>query len=482
MSERAPFMSPAPPTRTWRAAAAPAALAAAMLLAGCGSLIPTYRRPPAPIPAQLPGAAGEATVTPDWQAYYSDPRLRRLIALALDANRDLRLSVVAIEQARAQLGVRRADELPTVGVGAGATRQAAPAGRSTTVYSAGVTLSAFEIDLYGRLRSLSSAAEAQLAATAEARKAVQIGLIAAVASTYYQLQADAALIDVTRSALRTRDESLRLIRLRYDHGANSAFDLRQAESLSATARVALAQLTRQQAQDGNALALLLGAPAPADLPPALPLGAPGALAPLPVGLPSEVLLNRPDVQQAEAQLIAANANIGAARAAFFPRISLTGSFGSVSSELSGLFSAGSFAWGLAPQLLLPIFDAGRNRNNLALAQASRDAAVAQYEKSVQTAVREAADALAGRETLAEQLEAQRALAAAEASRFELADLRYRHGASSHLDVLDAQRALLGSQQAEVPTQAQVAQNAAQLYKVLGGGWADAPAATAAAAH
>ena len=297
-----------------------------------------------------------------------------------------------------------------------------------------------------------------------------------MASSYYALQADDELLHVTRETLRTREDSLRLIRLRFEKGASSQIDLRQAESLLESARATLAQLARQRALDENALTLLVGQSLPLDLPPSQ-AAAPGqtsALPDLPIGLPSEVLLRRPDVRQAEQQLIAANANIGAARAAFFPRISLTGSLGSVSSELSGLFDKG-LAWSFAPQLLQPIFDAGRNQANLTLSQVSRNIALTQYERAIQGAFREVADALAGRANLGEQLRAQQAQVLAEQDRYRLADLRYRSGAASYLDVLDAQRSLFTAQQARVQVQTQYLQNQIALYRVLGGGWTDAQA-------
>lgn len=451
---------------------AAAALLAAALLAGCKTMIPPYQRPAAPVAAAFPQAEATPAAAASeigWRDYFGDPRLQRLVELALANNRDLRVAALAVEQARAQHELRRAELLPNVGIGASGTRQPTGTGRTSTLYSAGFTLTGYELDFFGRLRSASAAAQAQLLASAEARRTVQIGLVAAVASAYLNLQTDDALLAVTRRTLATREESLRLTRLRFDNGATSAFELRQAESLSATARVALAQQTRQRALDENALALLVGAPLPADLPPGLAFGEPAMLAALPVGLPSEVLVRRPDIRQAEEQLIAANANIGAARAAFFPRITLTASVGSASSELSSLFSSGTFAWTLAPQLLLPIFDAGRNRSNLAIAETSREIAVAQYEKAIQTAFREVADALAGQATLAEQLAAQRAQAQAEESRFRLAELRFRNGVSSSLDVLDAQRAAFLAQQAVVQAQAQESLNRVLLYKVLGGG-------------
>jgi multidrug efflux system outer membrane protein len=388
------------------------------------------------------------------------------------------VAVLGIEQARAQLGLRRADEWPTVGLGASLSRQpgTTPGVRgNTSLYTVGLAVTAYELDLFGRLRSLTDAAAAQLLATEESRKTVQISLIAAVANTYLALLADDALLRVTSDALVTREESYRLTKLKFDNGATSEIDFRLAESLLEGARVALAQQTRQRMLDENALMLLLGQALPADLPPGLPVTDQQMVADLPAGVPSEVLIRRPDVRAAEQQLLAANANIGAARAAFFPRITLTGSAGTASTSLSGLFKAGSFAWTFAPQALLPLFDAGRNESNLALAKVNREIAVAQYDKAIQTAFREVADALAGRATLTDQLRAQQAQANAEAVRTRLAQLRYDNGVASYLDVLDAQRSLFLSQQAVVQTQALQAQTLVNLYKVLGGGWRDTSA-------
>jgi len=455
-------------------------LGLAALLAGCTALAPRYERPPAPVPAAFPGeTAAAATQAPAsdiaWQQYFGDARLKRLIAIALANNRDLRIAVFSIEQARAQLGLRRADEWPTVGLGASLTRapSTTPGVRgNTSVYTAGLAVTSYELDLFGRLRNLTDAAAAQLLGTEEARKTVQISLIASVANTYLALLADDELMKVTSDTLVTREESYRLTRLKFDHGATSEIDFRLAESLLEAARVALAQLTRQRMLDENALVLLLGQAVPAELPPGLPVTDQQMVADLPAGIPSEVLARRPDVRAAEQQLVAAHANIGAARAAFFPRITLTGSAGTASTDLSGLFKSGSFAWTFAPQLLLPIFDAGRNESNLALAKANREIALAQYEKSIQTAFREVADALAGRATLSDQVRAQQAQANAEAVRTRLAQLRYDNGAASYLDVLDAQRSLFAAQQAVVLAQALQAQTLVNLYKVLGGGWND----------
>jgi multidrug efflux system outer membrane protein len=366
--------------------------------------------------------------------------------------------------------VRRADALPSVGLAATGQRQPSTSGGGIgNVYTVGLAVTSYELDFFGRVRSLSDVALAQYLGTEEARKAAQISLVAAVANAYVNLLADAELLEATRQTLVTREESFKLTKLKFDNGASSEIDFRQGESLLEGARVTLAQLTRQQALDENLLVLLLGQPMPSDLPPGLPLAGQQLDADLPAGLPSELLARRPDVRQAEQQLISANANIGAARAAFFPRITLTGSAGTASTELSGLFKSGSGAWSFMPQLTLPIFDAGRNQANLEVAKVGREIALAQYERSLQSAFREVSDALAGRATLGEQARAQLAQTRAEETRFKLADLRYRNGAASYLDVLDAQRSVFAAQQAE---------NTIALYKVLGGGWKDEPSAKA----
>ena len=393
-------------------------------LTGCGTLIPEFMRPAAPVPASYPGAAstaapeGQAAADIEWQRYFGDPRLQRLIDTALQHNRDLRVAVLNIEQARAQYQVRRADELPTVNGGITGSRQPKVGDNGSgssisSTYTAGLSVTSYEFDFFGRVRSLSAAQLAQFAGTEEARKTVQISLVASVANAWLGLLADDELLAVTRRTLASREASMKLTQLKFDHGASSELDVRQAESLLEGARVALAQQTRQRAQDENALALLLGQPVPADA--LTPASAPDTsaqtvLPEIPAGLPSELLNRRPDIRQAEQQLIAANANIGAARAAFFPRITLSTSVGIASTELSDLFKGGTLAWSFAPQLVLPIFDAGRNQANLDVAQVNRDIAVVQYEKAVQSAFREVADALAGRATLGEQLRAQQAQA------------------------------------------------------------------------
>ncbi|MBC7683839.1 MAG: efflux transporter outer membrane subunit [Bdellovibrionales bacterium] len=449
-----------------------APLALAMALSGCMSLAPKYERPAAPVAASfpIPGAASsQAAAAIAWQGFFADARLKQLIGLALTNNRDLRVAILNIEQARAQFQIRRADLLPTVGLGVSGSRTPAANDSINSSYTAGFAVSAFELDLFGRVRSLSNAALAQFLATEEARKATHISLIASVANGYLALLADDELLALTQKTLDARAESLRLIRLKYDNGVVSKLDLQQGLSLVDSARVTLAQQQRQRLQDINLLTLLVGQTLPQNTAPGNTL-AQTTLSELPAGLPSALLTVRPDIRAAEQQLIAANANIGAARAAFFPRISLTGSAGSASGELSGLFKSGSFGWSFAPQMVLPIFDYGRNQANLGSASAGRDIAVAQYERTIQSAFRGVSGALAGQATYGEQLRAQRAVADAEQERFNLSDLRYRSGAASYLDLLDAQRSLFSAQQATVQANLARLQNQVTLYRVLGGGW------------
>lgn len=464
-------------------------LAAALVvtfLSGC-SLMPTYERPDAPVPAgwqqsgtgdaRLPAAADIG-----WQQYFADARLRELIGLALQNNRDLRVAALNIEAARAQYGVARADQLPTVGAGASMTRSrtaadASPSGRETlgNMYSANLASTGFELDFFGRVRSMSTAALNQYLATHEARDAAQISLIAEVAKAYVaQRTADEAM-RISKMALDSREKTYRLAKLRFNAGVISAIDLRQNETLIESAHADYAAQTRLREQAGNALALLIGQPVPANLPPALPLGKQVAVNALPVGMSSDVLLRRPDIRQSEYQLQAANANIGAARAAFFPRISLTGSFGSVSRELDGLFTGPNMAWSFMPQISLPIFDFGRNQSNLDLAHARKNIAVAQYEKSIQGAFREVADQLAARRTLADQLAAQERGYQAERERLRLVQMRYDNGISSSLDLLDAQRQSYALEQALLLTRQAAMNNRIDLYKVLGGGLVDVTA-------
>lgn len=476
---------------------------AVLLMSGC-SLIPTYERPAMAVPAQLPDAsqgasqgadakAAKAVAELPWASYFPDQHLQGLIKLALDNNRDLRVAVLNIDQLRAAYQIQNADRFPTLTGSISGTRQPstqAPYPLTTSV-TGGVTVSAYELDLFGRVKALSEAASAQVLASEEARKATHISLVASVANSYYALWADRWQLALAEQTLKTREDSLKLLKLKFDNGVLNELDLRSAQSLVEAARVTRAQAQRQWAQDINALNLLLGSTAPADLLPPQPeanlLAAASSkdsaaaaqtvqatlwpdLSELPVGLSSEVLLQRPDIAQAEQQLISANANIGAARAARFPRISLTGSAGVVSDSLSGLFNDGRNAWSFAPSVSLPIFDAGRTQAGIDSAKVKRDIAVAQYDKAIQTAFREVEDALVARRTYADQAQAQLAQAQAEAARLRLSTMRYDTGVASQLDLLDAQRALFSAQQALIAAQLARQQAHISVYKALGGGW------------
>jgi multidrug efflux system outer membrane protein len=464
-------------------------LALALVMAGCVNLAPKYERPAAPVAGAFPtvegtvnsgnAVASEAPAAIAWQRFFTDPRLQQLINVALANNRDLRVSILNIEAARAQYQIQRSNQFPAVNAGITGQRQTTGKDQPiNSVYQAGLSVSAFELDFFSRVRNLSDAALAQFLATEEARKTAQISLIAQVANTYLTFLADEELLSLTQQTLKTREESLRLTNLRFENGVSSKLDLQQAVSLVEQARTTLAQAQRQRAQDLNLLTLLIGQPIPDNLPAGATLATTN-LPDLPAGMPSDLLTTRPDIRSAEQQLVAANANIGAARANYFPRITLTGSAGTASSELSGLFKSGTFGWTFAPQAILPLFDFGRTRAGVESARAQRDITVAQYEKSIQTAFREVADALAGQATYSEQLRAQQAVAAAETDRFNLSDLRYRNGTASYLDLLDAQRSLFTAQQQAIQANLLRLQNQVTLYRVLGGGWSEPGPATAA---
>ena len=514
MHKSAPFTAPKlkQPTRILFTGCLLTAMA---LVAGC-SFIPAYQRPAAPVAADFPLGDGLATTgavaaSLPWQQFFTDARLQKLIALAIDNNRDLRVAVLNIEQARAQYGITRANQFPTVnGVfsgsrspssipsSAGSSGASQPGSTSiNSLYTVGLQVTAYELDFFGRVASLKEQALAQFLATEEGRKTTHISLIAQVANTYLAVLADEELLDITRRTLATREASLKLSKLRFDSGVTSELDYRQAESLLESARFAYAQQQRQRLLDDNALTLLVGQPlsamGPDVLPPstaALPASGTAASSALslaqaqpmvdvPAGLPSELLASRPDIRQAEQLLLASNANIGAARAAFFPKIALTLQAGTASNQLTKLFDSGTFAWSFAPQLLAPIFDAGRNQAGLDSAKVQQGIAIAQYEKAIQVAFREVADALASRATLVAQLRASQAQVNAETVRFRLAGLRYDNGVASYLDALDAQRSLFSVQQALVQTRLAQLQSQVTLYKVLGGGWTDAGPAAAA---
>lgn len=446
-------------------------LAAAVAgLGGCAAPTPPLTLPAAPVAPAFPNAASspqsglKAASATGWQEYFPDPSLRQVIGQALANNRDLRVAVLNIEAARAVLGQRNADLWPTLNAGASAVRGTGSNGHVAGTYTAGLTVSAWELDLFGRIRAGSDAAAAQLAASEEGRRAAQVALVASVAQAWLALCADDELLEIARNTVKSREQSLQLTQLRYQHGTASELDLRQAQSLAASAQAALAQFTRQRELDLNALTLLVGQPlAVTTLPRIQSL----AFAEVPTGLPSEVLLQRPDVRQAEQLLVAANANIGAARAAYWPRISLTGSLGTASTQLGDLFKDG--AWSFAAQLLMPIFDAGRTESLVRGATAQRDIALAQYERAIQAAFRDVADALAGRATLMDQLRALEVQRQAEAARLQLVQVRVDNGVGTTLELLDAERSLFAAAQAEVQTRLAEQQSRIAMYRALGGG-------------
>lgn len=455
------------------------AVALAASLSAC-SLIPSHERPALPVADRFPGAGeadGRAAADIAWQDFFADARLRKLIETGLANNRDLRATALNIDRARALYQIQRADELPTLNASGQRTRQRLPGAASplgigflSSYYQLGIGLTSYEVDFFGRIRSLSQAALADYLATEESWRSSQISLVSSIAEAYLTLAADDALLALTERTLASREESLRLSKLRFESGVAAEGDLRQAQTLLESARASRAQFDRQRAQDRNALDLLVGESRAIDLPSGLAFDAQRMLADVPVGLPSDLLTRRPDVRAAEHRLIAAEANIGAARAAFFPRITLTATLGTASRELDGLFGSGSRTWSFIPGVSLPIFDGGRTRAARDVAEVDRQVAVAQYERAVQTAFREVADGLAGRATLGEQIRALQAQEQAEAARVRLAEMRYKGGVSSFLDLLDAQRSLYSVQQSVIQTQLLEFQNRVRLYKALGGGW------------
>ena len=504
---------------------------ATALLTGCVNLAPTYQPPALPVPATLADApqpaaaaatsASAADAVPlladagpmDWRAFVQEPRLAELIGLSLANNRDLRMALLAIERARAQYGIQRAGLFPSVNATAGGSRSRTAddlttAGRSSVgeQYSAQLGFSSYEIDFFGRVRNLNDAALQEFLRTGESRRSVELSLIADIANAWLTLDADSRRLRLARETLRTRQQSLDVTRQSHALGGVSGLTLTQTQTTVDSARVDVATFAAQVARDRNALALLVGAPVPAALLPdsvaaaertdatPAPTGTPGdtlrstssaplppppaaatALLAVPADLPATVLLRRPDVQAAEYTLRGSYASIGAARAAFFPSITLTGSVGTASNALSGLFDGGNRTWSFAPQIRLPIFTAGLNQANLQVAQVARDTAVAQYDKSIQTAFREVADALADRATLQERLAAQASLVDATQRALDLSVGRFRLGADSYLAVLDAQRTLYTAQQTQISLQLAEQANRITLYKVLGGGWAGGPA-------
>ena len=466
-------------------------VAAVAAFLGACTLEPHYHRPPAPVPALPPGTpGGTAAADIGWREFFPDPQLQRLIALALTSNRDLRVAALNVQSAQAQYRIQRAQLFPTVDASAveqvertptgvleaefpttssAFAGQKLPSGVTVRTYDVGVGFTSYELDVFGRIRSLSHAALQQYFGSGETRRSVQLTLVAEVASAYIVVLADQTLIDITQDTLKSQEDSYGLTHKMFSGGTSTELALRQAETTVDTARVNLAQYNRQLVQDRDALQLLLGAPIPDDIDFSRGLDRGNLVAELEEGIPSDVLVHRPDILAAEHQLMAANAQIGAARAAFLPAISLTGNFGTESSQLSGLFKGASRAWSFSPDISIPLFTGGANIANLQATQLARDTAVAQYEKAIQTAFREVADALIARSTLDEQLAAQQALVTASDVAYRLADMRYRGGVDSYLSALVAQVSLYSAQQQLQTVRLMRLQNLVTLYKALGGG-------------
>ena len=470
---------------------------ATTVLAGC-TMQPWYHRPEAPVSQSFPqggvyatqpvaagangqngqaapSANGAAATDIGWREFFVDPRMQQLIEIALKNNRDLRVSVLNMQASAAQYRIVRAGLLPTLNAAASQTKQRTPADLTYTgvtisnTYSVGLNAS-WEIDFWGRVRSLKDQALAQYLSTAYARKAAEITLVSEVADQYLTMLSDDDLLKVTEETLKTAQDSYAIAKAQFETGTGTELDLRQAETVVENAQANMQAQLRARAQAENALVLLIGEPLPADLPQGLPLDGQALLNDIPAGLPSDLLTRRPDIMQAEESLLAANANIGAARAAFFPKISLTAAFGSESLTLGGLFKAGTAAWSFVPQITLPIFEGGSNVANLQLANVEKRIEIASYEKSIQSAFREVADGLAARGTYDEQIAALERSTFANQRSLTLSELRYRNGVDSYLPVLAAQTSLYSAQQSLVTARLARLTNLVDLYRALGGGW------------
>ena len=460
-------------------------LMSTLLLAGCMSMAPDYKRPSMPVADQWRSNSATATTQTNaakplsetsWQSFFLDERLRKVIALALEHNRDLRVSVLNIEKARAEYRVQRSESLPSVSVGGTQTASRTSAATSTTgvssvgrQYSAEIGFSSYELDLFGRIRSLNDQALESFFATEETKRSAQLSLIAEVAGDWLTLATNQQLLTLASNTLASQQKTLALSEARHKVGAISGMDLAQIRTSVESARLDVAQQKAQIEQDRNALELVVGTAVPDAL---LPTGSSNSavtLAQIPASLSSRILLDRPDVLSAEHTLKAANAEIGAARAAFFPTISLTASGGFSSDQLSSLFTGANRTWSFVPTVSIPIFNAGNLKASLKVSETERDIAVADYEKSIQTAFSEVADALAVRASMKEQLDAQKALVQASQTAYRLADARYRNGIDGYLDALDAQRTLYSAQQTQLSLYLTDLKNRVTLYKVLGGG-------------
>lgn len=458
------------------------ALAAALLaaLSGC-SLIPNYQQPASPVAAQWDTVDTQhsAVVLPDWREFFQDQQLQSLIETALHNNRDMRIAALNVDAFRAQYRIQRSARFPSVDAGGGANRQRIPgnmnpADNDSTInsqYSADLGITAWELDLFGRLGSLRDQALETYFASEQAQRSTQLSLIASVATAWLSLQADQEALQLVRDTLATYEDSLRLVERSYDAGVASLLEVQQARTSTSSARASLAQFERQSAQSRNALNLLLGGEPDIDISTPVPLKH-FKFAELPVGLPADLLQRRPDILQAEYELKAANANIGAARAAFFPSISLTATAGSLSPDLSGLFDSGSGSWLFKPSINLPIFNAGRLRANLDYSEIQKDIRVASYEKAIQTAFQEVADGLSNRMTYKQQLIAHDELVQTGEEYYTLADRRFIEGIDNQLTRLDAQRLLFDAQQQRISTHFAQLASEINLYKALGGGYTE----------
>jgi multidrug efflux system outer membrane protein len=443
------------------------------MLAGCAQT-PAFQRPALPVPAQWPtsvgGAGTQEAIKTHWRYFFNDPRLQALIATALEQNRDLRAAAARVEEARAQWGIVRADRLPTVNLlgQASITRTQDDLDTSASNQRFDLTLStvSYEVDFWGRIAGLSDAARRAYLSTEEARRAVHLSLVSDVATAYYTLLQMNELTAMARATVASREQTLALIIQGRDIGATFDFELEQAEGLLASSRAYLASLAHQRSVATNMLNYLVGG-APVDLPAGKPLDEQGLDTALAPGMPGEVLLQRPDVMAAEQRLIAAHANIDAARAAFLPKILLTAGVGAASSGLASLFKAG--AWAFQPVISLPIFDGGRAEGNLDVAKARKVVAIADYEKTIQLAFREVADQLSARASLASQMRSSEINLKAQQRRLQISRARYAGGMTGYLEVLESEREVVAAQQITAQLRRAQLESAALLYKALGGG-------------
>lgn len=450
-----------------------------VILFGC-SFAPKYLRPSIPVAKKYPGETGTPKYMNirqiDWQDFFTDPALKQLIELSLKNNRDLRTAIERIGEARAMYGLQKADLFPSLNANALGLRVGLPGklipNINSFVFSAylgALSISSWEVDFWGRLRNLKNAALEHYLATEDAEHAAFISLIEQVANSYLTEHELNELIHITLKTIKSRKQSYHLMKRRFEEGSSSKFEMVQSETLLQQANSDLTVLERKRELNWNAMTLLVGAPIPVSQSRSSRV-VPSYIKGISPGLPSELLYNRPDVIAAEHRLKAANANIGAARAAFFPRITLTGAYGTTSSELNNLFSPGTKIWTYFPNITLPIFDWGRNMSDLGLAKARQNLAITDYEHTIQVAFREVADALANRTWLAKQIIVQNKALASQRERTHLAWSRYKAGSSPYLEVLDAERDKFAAEQSLVQTRYELLASKINLYAALGGGY------------